>query len=48
VLLGGGRGEDSGGSRSSSRGSDIDQSGPSEFDSAPSRATEITDDDIPF
>jgi single-strand DNA-binding protein len=50
VLLGGGRSEDggsSGGSRSS-RGNDFDQSGPGEFDSAPSRATEITDDDIPF
>jgi single-strand DNA-binding protein len=48
VLLGGGgaRSEDSGG-RSSSRGSDFDQS-PGEFDSSPSRATEITDDDIPF
>ena len=46
VLLGGGRGEDSGG-RGPSRGSDFDQS-PGEFDSAPSRATEITDDDIPF
>src|ERR1700693_5984175 len=48
VLLGGGgggRGEDTGGGRSSSRGSDFDQSGPGEFDSAPSRATEITDDD---
>jgi single-strand DNA-binding protein len=50
VLLGGGggRGEDSGGSRGSSRGSDFDQSGHGEFDSAPARATEITDDDIPF
>jgi single-strand DNA-binding protein len=50
VLLGGGRGEeggDSGGSRAS-RGSDFDQSGGSDFDSAPARATEITDDDIPF
>ncbi len=46
VLLGGGRGEE-GGSRGSSRGSDFDQS-PGEFDSAPARATEITDDDIPF
>jgi single-strand DNA-binding protein len=46
VLLGGGRGEDSGG-RGPSRGSDFDQS-PGEFDSSPSRATEITDDDIPF
>ena len=46
VLLGGGRGED-GGSRGSSR-SDYDQSGPGDFDSTPSRATEITDDDIPF
>ena len=48
LLGGGGRGEDAGGGRSSSRGSDFDQSGPGEFDSAPSRATEITDDDIPF
>jgi single-strand DNA-binding protein len=50
VLLGGGRGGEEGGSgsRGSSRGSDFDQSGPGEFDSAPSRATEITDDDIPF
>jgi single-strand DNA-binding protein len=49
VLLGGGggRGED-GSSKGSSRGSDFDQSAPAEFDSAPSRATEITDDDIPF
>jgi len=46
VLLGGGRGEE-GGSRGPSRGSDFDQSA-GEFDSAPSRATEITDDDIPF
>jgi len=46
VLLGGGRGEGSGGP-GSSRGSDFDQSGPGEFDS-PARATEITDDDIPF
>lgn len=48
LLGGGGRGEESGGGRSSSRGGDYDQSGPGEFDSAPSRATEITDDDIPF
>jgi len=47
VLLGGGRSEE-GGSRGSSRGSDFDQSGSNEFESAPSRATEITDDDIPF
>jgi single-strand DNA-binding protein len=47
VLLGGGRGEDSG-SRAPTRGSDFDQSAPGEFDSAPARATEITDDDIPF
>ncbi len=48
VLLGGGRGGDEGGSggRNSSRGSDFDQSGPGEF--SPTRATEITDDDIPF
>jgi single-strand DNA-binding protein len=48
VLLGGGRSEDVSGSRGSSRANDFDQSGPSEFDSAPARATEITDDDIPF
>jgi single-strand DNA-binding protein len=50
VLLGGGRGGDEGGSsgRGSSRGSDFDQSGSGEFESAPTRATEITDDDIPF
>jgi len=50
VLLGGGRGGEEGGSggRGSSRGSDFDQSAPGEFDSAPARATEITDDDIPF
>jgi single-strand DNA-binding protein len=48
VLLGGGRGEE-GGSRSSARGSDFDQSAPAaDFDSAPARSTEITDDDIPF
>jgi single-strand DNA-binding protein len=47
VLLGGGRGGEEGGGRSS-RGSDFDQSGSGEFDSAPARATEITDDDIPF
>jgi single-strand DNA-binding protein len=48
VLLGGGsgRGEDGGG-RGSSR-SDFDQSGSGDFDSAPARGTEITDDDIPF
>jgi single-strand DNA-binding protein len=46
VLLGGGRNEE-GGSRGSSR-SDFDQSGSGEFESAPARATEITDDDIPF
>ncbi len=46
VLLGGGRGEEGGGR--SSRGSDFDQSGNSDFDSAPARSTEITDDDIPF
>ncbi len=45
VLLGG-RGEEGGGGRSSR--SEFDQSAPSEFDSAPARATEITDDDIPF
>jgi single-strand DNA-binding protein len=50
VLLGGGRGGEEGGSggRASSRGSDFDQSGSGDFDSAPARATEITDDDIPF
>jgi single-strand DNA-binding protein len=50
VLLGGGRGGEEGGSggRGSSRGSDFDQSGPGEFESAQSRAVEITDDDIPF
>jgi single-strand DNA-binding protein len=48
LLGGGGRGEDSGGSKGASRGSDFDQSSPGEFDSTPSRATEITDDDIPF
>lgn len=50
VLLGGGRGGEEGGStgKVSSRGSDFDQSSPGEFDSAPARATEITDDDIPF
>jgi single-strand DNA-binding protein len=47
VLLGGGRNEE-GGSRGSSRGGEFDQSGSSEFESAPARATEITDDDIPF
>ena len=50
VLLGGGRGGEEGGSagRGSSRGNDFDQSGSGEFDVAPARATEITDDDIPF
>jgi single-strand DNA-binding protein len=48
LLGGGGRGEDGGGSGRSSRGSEMDQSGPGDFDSAPARATEITDDDIPF
>jgi single-strand DNA-binding protein len=47
VLLGGGGRGDEGGGRSS-RTSDFDQSAPSEFDSTPARATEITDDDIPF
>jgi single-strand DNA-binding protein len=46
VLLGGGRGDDSGGGRSSRN--DFDQSGPGDFDSSPARSTEITDDDIPF
>ena len=48
VLLGGGGRGDEGGGRSSARGSDFDQSSHADFDSAPSRATEITDDDIPF
>ncbi|MDR3764483.1 MAG: single-stranded DNA-binding protein [Acidobacteriota bacterium] len=48
VLLGGGRGEDGSGGGGRSARSDFDQSGPGEFDSAPARATEITDDDIPF
>jgi single-strand DNA-binding protein len=48
VLLGG-RGEEGGGGRGSSRGNEYDQSGGgSDFESAPARATEITDDDIPF
>jgi single-strand DNA-binding protein len=47
VLLGGGRGDDSGGGRGSSR-SDFDQRGSDDFDSSPARSTEITDDDIPF
>jgi single-strand DNA-binding protein len=47
LVLIGGRGEE-GGSRAPSRGSDFDQSAPGEFDSAPARASEITDDDIPF
>jgi len=47
VLLGGGRSEEGGGR--SSRGGEFDQSSHgTEFDSAPARATEITDDDIPF
>lgn len=53
VLLGGGggaRNEEAGGASGgrSTRSNDFDQSGPGEFDSSPSRATEITDDDIPF
>jgi single-strand DNA-binding protein len=48
LLGGGGRGDDTGSGRGSSRGNDFDQSGPGEFDSPQSRATEITDDDIPF
>jgi single-strand DNA-binding protein len=50
VLLGGGRSDDGGsGGKGASRGSDFDQSGPSEFESTPTRSTtEITDDDIPF
>jgi single-strand DNA-binding protein len=47
VLLGGGGRSEDGGGRSS-RTSDFDQSAPAEFDSSPARATEITDDDIPF
>jgi len=48
LLGGGGRGEE-GGRGGAARGGEFDQSGsPGEFDSAPSRATEITDDDIPF
>jgi single-strand DNA-binding protein len=49
VLLGGGGGgrEDFAGGRGGSR-TDFDQSGSGDFDSAPSRSTEITDDDIPF
>jgi len=47
LLGGGGRGDDFGGGKGSSR-SDFDQSGPGDFDSSPSRSTEITDDDIPF
>jgi len=46
VLLGGGRGDDSGG-RGSAR-NEFDQRGSSDFDSAASHAGEITDDDIPF
>jgi single-strand DNA-binding protein len=46
VLLGGGRDETGGGR--GARGGDFDQSSHSDFDSAPSRSTEITDDDIPF
>ena len=45
LLGGGGRGEEGGGRSSRS---DFDQSAPAEFDSTPARATEITDDDIPF
>ena len=50
VLLGGGRGEEGGGRGGSSRGNEYDQSGGGggDFESAPARATEITDDDIPF
>jgi single-strand DNA-binding protein len=49
VLLGGGGGRsEEGGGRGFSRGNDFDQSGGGDFDSTPSRATEITDDDIPF
>jgi single-strand DNA-binding protein len=50
VLLGGGRSGEEGGGRSS-RGGEFDQSSHgTEFDSAsaPARATEITDDDIPL
>ena len=48
VLLGGGGGRSEDGGGRSSRTSDFDQSAPAEFDSSPARATEITDDDIPF
>lgn len=54
VLLGGGRGEESGSGggysrgRQASGGNDFDQSGGHDFDSQPARGTEITDDDIPF
>jgi single-strand DNA-binding protein len=54
VLLSGGRGEEGGSreggsGRGSARSSEFDQSSPaSDFDSAPARSTEITDDDIPF
>jgi len=54
VLLGGGReggGEGGGGyNRQRPAGNDFDQSssGGSDFESAPARGTEITDDDIPF
>jgi single-strand DNA-binding protein len=52
VLLGG-KGSDEGGSGGGNRGSyqetgGFDQGSASEFESAPSRATEISDDDIPF
>jgi len=54
VLLGGGReggGGEGGGYNRQRGGNDFDQSsgaGGSEFESAPARGTEITDDDIPF
>jgi single-strand DNA-binding protein len=51
VLLGGGRegGGEGGGYNRQRSGSDFDQSSAgSEFESAPARGTEITDDDIPF
>ena len=47
LLGGGGRGEEGAG-RGAARVSDFDQSSHADFDSAPSRATEITDEDIPF
>lgn len=53
VLLGGrGEGGQGGGGnyqrRPAAAGNDFDQSASNDFDSAPARGTEITDDDIPF